>query len=363
MPKVSIILPIYNAEQYLRPCIESVLNQSLTDIEILCIDDGSQDSSVDIIKEYMQYDHRIRIISKPNAGYGHSLNLGIRELTGDYFGIVEADDCITSDMYETLFNYATVHNLDFVRSDHYRWFPKRENKKLEYCYSSPDLYRTVICPFEAGVLFPRVVTCAGLYKTTFVRSNNIVYNETPGAAFQDQGFWFQTTALAKRMMFIDKAFYYYRFDNQSSSINSNRAVLMMNNEYESIKKFAYAHLNISDQMMAFYWRARFAMTLFSCRQMGRYITSDSIFPIYQAFKSAVETGEIDTSLFTDQQLADLNLLVEDVDRFCQLQRYNSSLKQVSPNKHTNLLKKLWLHFRTYGLTLTMKKILLKIKRK
>ena len=77
MPKVSIIVPVYNTEKYLAQCLDSIINQSLKDIEILCVDDGSTDSSPEILKEYAKKDSRIRIIQKPNAGYGNSMNLGI----------------------------------------------------------------------------------------------------------------------------------------------------------------------------------------------------------------------------------------------------------------------------------------------
>ena len=104
MPKVSIIVPVYNTEKYLAQCLDSIINQSLKDIEILCVDDGSTDSSPEILKEYAKKDSRIRIIQKPNAGYGNSMNLGIKELTGEYFGLVDSDDCIASNMYEVLYD-------------------------------------------------------------------------------------------------------------------------------------------------------------------------------------------------------------------------------------------------------------------
>lgn len=359
MPKVSIIVPVYNSEKYLRQCLDSIVNQSLKDIEILCIDDGSTDSSLDILKEYEKQDKRIRIFSKPNAGYGHSMNMGLDNLTGDYVGLVDSDDCIAADMYECLYEKATVHDLDFVRSDHYRWFPTRECRKLEYCYATSDLYRTVINPFESEDLFVRVVTCTGIYKTSFIRENNIRYNETPGAAFQDQGFWFQTTALAKRIMFVNQAFYYYRFDNEDSSINSNKAIVTMDNEYGLIKKFVDSHLDVSDKMLPFYWRARFAMTLFACRQMGEYITVDAIQPLYRTFQKAVETKEIDTGFFTETQMEELELLVSDVEKFCKLQIGNIKWNQYlnRSKRKPGFLKKMIYHMKAYGMKMTKDKLL------
>ena len=359
MPKVSIIVPVYNVENYLRQCLDSIINQSLKDIEIICVDDGSTDSSLDILKEYEKMDSRIRIISKPNAGYGHSMNMGIDNVTGEYFGLVDSDDVIAADMYECLYKTVTDHDLDFVRSDHYRWFPTRESGKLSYCYATSDLYRTVFHPLESDNLFARVVTPTGLYKTSFIRENNIRYHETPGAAFQDQGFWFQTTALAKRVMFINKAFYYYRFDNESSSINSNKAVVAMDNEYELIREFAYEYKDISDKMLPFYWRARFAMTLFSCRQMAENLTVDALSPLYDSFKRATELGEVDTSLFTPDQEKELALLVNDPKKFCAYQigacRWNQAMSKC--RKEPNPLKKIWIHIKAYGFSTTVAKLI------
>jgi glycosyltransferase involved in cell wall biosynthesis len=82
-PKVSIVIPIYNVEKYLRQCLDSVVSQTLKDIEIICVNDGSKDSSLDIIKEYAEKDERVKIIDKPNSGYGHSMNCGFDKAIGE----------------------------------------------------------------------------------------------------------------------------------------------------------------------------------------------------------------------------------------------------------------------------------------
>lgn len=99
-PKVSIVIPIYNVERYLRQCLDSVVNQTLKDIEIICVDDGSTDSSPDIIKEYVDKDPRVKVITKPNSGYGNSMNRGFDMAEGEYIGIVESDDYADPDMFE-----------------------------------------------------------------------------------------------------------------------------------------------------------------------------------------------------------------------------------------------------------------------
>ena len=126
--KVSVIVPVYNVEKYLRQCLESLVNQTLREMEIICVNDGSTDSSPQIIEEYMRKDSRVRMISKENTGYGHSMNLGIDSSTGEYIGIVEADDFVNPEMFEELYRLASENQADMVKSDFYYYLDKRSRK-------------------------------------------------------------------------------------------------------------------------------------------------------------------------------------------------------------------------------------------
>src|SRR5690554_5825547 len=97
-PKVTVIVPFFNSENYIRECIESLVNQTLKELEIICINDGSTDGSYEIVQEYAQRDDRIVLISKYNTGYGHSMNLGLSLAKGEYIGILESDDYVVSSM-------------------------------------------------------------------------------------------------------------------------------------------------------------------------------------------------------------------------------------------------------------------------
>jgi glycosyltransferase involved in cell wall biosynthesis len=138
-PKVSVIVPIYNVEKYLRQCLDSVVNQTLRDIEIICVNDGSPDKCPQIADEYAARDDRIIVIHQPNGGYGVAVNKGIAAATGEYVAIVEPDDFIDSNMYQTLYETAKKNNTDVVKSAFYiyydiagrtpynadnHWFPK-----------------------------------------------------------------------------------------------------------------------------------------------------------------------------------------------------------------------------------------------
>ena len=127
MCKVSILVPIYNVEKYLRQCLESVVNQTLKDIEIICINDGSTDSSPEIIREFASRDSRIKVIDKPNTGYGHSMNQGLKAATGEYIGIVESDDFAELNMFEVLYNTAKSNGAEIVKSNYWSLVDKYSN--------------------------------------------------------------------------------------------------------------------------------------------------------------------------------------------------------------------------------------------
>ena len=106
MAKVSVIIPVYNAERYLAECLDSITGQTLKDIEIICISDGSTDRSYDILQKYQEQDSRILLIWRENRGYGYTMNEGIARASGEYIGIVEADDYAALNMYEELYQKA-----------------------------------------------------------------------------------------------------------------------------------------------------------------------------------------------------------------------------------------------------------------
>ena len=112
--KVSIIMPIYNASRYLEPAIDSILAQTLPEIEVICVDDGSTDKSLEILKEYQKNDDRIRIVTQTNAGPAHARNNGIRRARGKYIAFLDADDFVEPTFIEDLYNTAKQDNLDIA---------------------------------------------------------------------------------------------------------------------------------------------------------------------------------------------------------------------------------------------------------
>lgn len=227
MPKVSIVMPSLNVAAYVRECMESVIRQTLKDIEILCVDAGSTDGTWEILRKYADKDKRIKLIRSEKKSYGHQMNLGIREATGSYIGIVETDDYILPKMYERLYTYALDNDADFVKSDYYAFTTLDNNQKLLLKCSHKRQYDTPLTKdtytYSTRLVEPFIWN--GIYKRKFLLDHQIWFQETPGAAFQDIGFRYQVALSAERGFFIKDAFYCYRRDNMGSSTYNSKSVL------------------------------------------------------------------------------------------------------------------------------------------
>lgn len=116
---VSVIVPVCNVERYLRECLESLAAQTLKDIQIICVDDGSTDDSLSILREFEKRDPCFEVIIKSNAGYGHAMNMGLDRTKGEYVGILESDDFAETDMFESLYEMAKGANADVVKTDYF----------------------------------------------------------------------------------------------------------------------------------------------------------------------------------------------------------------------------------------------------
>ena len=156
---------ILNVVAYIGECIESVMNQTLSDIEILCIDAGSTDGTCEIIKEYAAKDQRIHLICSDKKSYGYQVNLGMDIAKGEYLGIVETDDSIEPDMYETLYQAAVEKELDYVKAGFCTLVTPYEKEQylLEYPFTDCDKILSYQY-FTENRLSPDIYIWNGIYK-------------------------------------------------------------------------------------------------------------------------------------------------------------------------------------------------------
>lgn len=235
-PLVSILVPIYNVEEYLTECLTSIINQTLKNIEIICINDGSTDNSLNIIKSFMKNDSRIKLINKSNSGYGDSMNQGLSQTYGKYVGIVESDDIADLKMFEELYSLAIKNSFpDIIKSNYFSYWST--DKKRYYEESLPrKLTNKVFKPLNLIDIFKAGPSIwSAIYKNNFLKNHNILFNTTPGASYQDTSFNFKTLYYCETMFCTRKAFLNYRQDNINSSVNNKEKIYCICDEYKVIE--------------------------------------------------------------------------------------------------------------------------------
>ena len=259
-PKVSVIVAIYGNEKYLHQCIQSIVDQTLKDIEIILMDDGSIDKSPEICDEFAHKDKRIRVVHKKNSGYGDNVNQGIQLAQGEYIGIVEGDDFIEPNMYEKLYEQAIRLNSDIVKCNFYLHNALANPTDVPYPHLHTDL--PLVAPLNENfqvkdhqaLLTYHSSVWASLYRSEFIK--NIKFRTTPGATYQDFPFMFEALIKAKRISVLNEYLLHYRLeDGQNSSTKKPgkkilylcdhalhlQSFLNENNLWDEYKEIFYSH--------------------------------------------------------------------------------------------------------------------------
>ena len=222
-PKVSIILPVYNVAPYLRQSLDSIIAQTLEDIEIICVDDGSTDESGKILDEYKEKDDRIKVIHKKNAGTGAARNDGLKIATGECIGFVDPDDWILPNMYERLYDILQEKNLDIVmftpdvfndQTQKHEGFLYFQDSNFPKILDDKIFNKDDISPFS----YPMCVWNK-LYRKQLFDENNIDFAE--GLDFEDHKVIFKSLFTAKRIYFIREKLYVYRHSRKGSILSDN----------------------------------------------------------------------------------------------------------------------------------------------
>lgn len=214
--KVSVIIPIYNTAEFLDQALDSVQNQSYLNLEIICINDGSTDNSLEIIKDHAANDDRIVIIDKANEGYGASCNRGIDEATGDWIAIVEPDDWIEQDMYKDMLEFASQYpGAQIVKTPFINIFVEGSGSDRTNC-SYRNLVNPKKQPFriedETELIKAHPSIWSAIYKKSFLEEKHIRFKPIPGAGWSDNPFLIETMCQADQIIWLDKPFYCYRCD-------------------------------------------------------------------------------------------------------------------------------------------------------
>ena len=225
-PKISVVIPVYNVEDYLEQCLRSVLEQSLREIEIICVDDGSTDSSPDILQNLAAEDPRIQIITQKNAGPSVARNAGIKAATGEYVHLLDSDDYIKPGMYAALYGHAHKHNLDLVKSN------------LGFIDDVYPMKRPIL-PKAEVFAFADCPACA-----QFITISSALYardlldrvEPSEGMTYEDRPFNWETLIEAKRIGHVDEIYYMYRVGRPGSLMSTRKGNLRHFDGFRAVDK-------------------------------------------------------------------------------------------------------------------------------
>ncbi len=222
-PKISVIMPSLNVRKYIKECVDSVLNQTLKDIEVIFIDGGSSDGTQEVLKEYVDKDPRSKLLISNEKSYGHQVNLGLEIAIGEYISIIETDDFIQLDMLESLYGLTNNSNVDVVKGVfyHYDDLSSEHIKKIEPVKKSLPLHECFNIDGNEEILDGHPSVWSGIYRKDFLDENSIRMIEAPGGGWVDNPFFYETTCLAKCIVYTDKPYYFYRVSNPDSSSNNS----------------------------------------------------------------------------------------------------------------------------------------------
>ena len=232
-PLVSLIVPIYNVADYLEQCLASIQSQSYTNLEIICLNDGSTDSSLALLEAYAARDGRLVIIDKENEGYGKTCNRGIAAAHGTWVGIVEPDDYLEPTMVQELVDLIQANGgedqVDIARSAYWRVFGNQKNGRAGVKtqvkngagfteHRIPCAYKGRVKPKHqpesidqmAQLLLHHPAIWTALYRKEFLTQNNISFKEVPGAGWVDNPFLIASHCCGARLVYTDSALYNYR---------------------------------------------------------------------------------------------------------------------------------------------------------
>lgn len=316
-PKISVIMPCLNMAAYIKECMDSVICQTMEDIEILVVDAGSVDGTLDLLRNYEERDNRIRIISSERQSYGYQVNLGIAASLGEYMAIVDTDDRIVPDMFYTLYPVAEETGADYVKGTAEMFYTVPGGYVVKYPlmqfpvekYTKEE--RIEVCPRQLPELLSMDnFLWYGIYRRDFLKK--IRLHESDGAAFQDLGGLLQTQMNAQKAVYVSKPVYEYRQDNAQSSVYNKKSLQFVAEEYRWARQFVYGQ--------TLEWKASFYRKLFlhtSERFHAMAVSGEfwnesgaGIADIVQLIEKARESSVITESEFTTDQW-------EEVRLFCQ----------------------------------------------
>lgn len=300
-PIFSVLIPVYNVDQYLEQCLDSLLNQTFKNIQIICINDGSTDNSFDILNKYLNKDSRIEILNQNNRGYGFSLNRGMQSAKADYISIVEPDDFLAPDTYESFYRDTQDYpQADIIKYAYWNFHKDFEDERIEPSNSAsfaPPMKPFRISQYPQLLLYHPSIW-SGIYKTIFLRENNLSFIEAPGAGWTDNPFFIASMCLAQNIIWQNKKFYYYRQGHITASSNLKDCtvpIMRLIDIFEFIEKNRILDFGI---LLCIYKRVFHYIDI--VREHKNYVQNE-IEPLIQKVLVYLDPNIVYTELFSTQE--------------------------------------------------------------
>ena len=300
--KVSVIVPVFNVKKYLKECLDSILSQTIDEIEIICGDGGSTDGSLEILEEYSQKYPNLKYITKERSGYGESVNDCVKMAQGEYIGLVESDDLVKEDMFEELYAIAKKNDLDWIKGNVIFFYSNEKDNRVEKIAADCEYGKVLYPQEEYGPYRSGLRTWAGIYKKSFLIDNDIFHNETPGGSYQDVGFYLKCLYFAKKVYFVDKPYYMWRQDNPNSSIHydSKKLVDKSFSEWKLNQEYLIEK-NLDKRAVASYNYRKFLSYMWTIDMAEGEVKQYAIEVAHSELKKAYDEGDIDERFFYKNQ--------------------------------------------------------------
>jgi glycosyltransferase involved in cell wall biosynthesis len=312
MPKISVIVPFFYRVKNFYEQLDSLVSQSLTDIEIICVLSGEHPELTDCNER----DGRIKIISMEKGGYGEYANAGIDASSGEYIAIFEPGDYMKSEMLEELYKLAIAHRADVVKCDFYE---PSENADLEETrVMTPTSKRYYGKPLNSA-FSPAVFNSSsnihtGIYRRAFLYENDIKFSTVDGKSHQDLGFFFQTVALATRIVFSENA-YYHKKKKALRFIDERCYIDAIFEEYEFLRVFASRYARLRPELLEAYHRMKFLSYFDLYRSMASIYKRDFLIRFSREFLLSRDRSEFDANLLPSEEWAHLSAIIENPTEF------------------------------------------------
>ena len=316
-PKVSILVPVYNSQKYLRECLDSVVNHTLKEIQIICIDDGSTDSSPDILAEYASKDDRIEIITKENSGYGASMNRGLDAARGEYIGIVESDDFAEPDMFQKYYTIAARKRLDIVKSNYFEHSSGQGDNKIREYGRRAMLWGTFDPSARPNVILFNPLIWSAIYRRQMLEDSNIRFLETPGASYQDSSFVHRCWFAADVVKFLPSAYLHYRVDNEASSVKSSAKVYAICDEYAESERFLTEHPDKWVVFAPYLEVSKYNTYRWNYNRIAACYREDFAKRWAQDLSVGLQRGSIERKLFKKEDWNQIQVIMKDPVKFAQ----------------------------------------------